>query len=454
MPRFQSWLFNSIDRSLPVQLGRRVRLACQQLVDRIGKPRLALLPAAWEQISKHVARVVLYPVYLIAIAAKRSYPQLSPDPKSAPTKPPLLLRPFQQLVVWAEDTELYTVGREPDNESNQPNLTVRTAEAENTPDSISSQTNVSPQVVQPQPGQETLGQNEQPLDRIRQLIKAAIDYFFGKKTTLSPSEATEDKISPAQIQEMLPSNLEGAAATPNSISLQPHAIPPIQQQHSGQLGARAYQLVSMQYEQQLERIRQLIKAAIAYFFGKKPNVTPLDTVVEVRSQPWLTMADLFDDDSGHWPAIAQDKTGRREVSPWESPQFDGINTAQSKSLKAVPNTALARNPNRNLTQNKYAGITSTASSDPLAGAIARESEHTTSEIVPDLSCWLDDSFDIEIEERSRPLQAWIETQATFLGYVYSPIMEFIHCLDRLMAKFEQWLVQLWQKIWNKLRGDV
>ncbi|NJL43677.1 MAG: hypothetical protein HC935_11215, partial [Pseudanabaena sp. SU_2_4] len=245
-----------------------------------------------------------------------------------------------------------------------------------------------------------------------------------------------------------------AAATPNSISLQPHAIPPIQQQHSGQLGARAYQLVSMQYEQQLERIRQLIKAAIAYFFGKKPNVTPLDTVVEVRSQPWLTMADLFDDDSGHWPAIAQDKTGRREVSPWESPQFDGINTAQSKSLKAVPNTALARNPNRNLTQNKYAGITSTASSDPLAGAIARESEHTTSEIVPDLSCWLDDSFDIEIEERSRPLQAWIETQATFLGYVYSPIMEFIHCLDRLMAKFEQWLVQLWQKIWNKLRGDV
>ncbi len=453
MPRFQSWLFNSIDRSLPVQLGRRVRLACQQLVDRIGSPRFALLPAAWEQISKHVARVVLYPVYLIAIAAKRSYPQLSPDPKSAPTKPPLLLRPFQQLVVWAEDTELYAVGRELDNEPNQPNLTVRAVEAENTPGSISSQTNVSPLVVQPQPGQETLGQKEQPIDRIRQLIKAAIDYFFGKKTTLSPSEATEDKISPAQIQGMVPSNLEGVAATPNSISLQPHAIPPIQQQHSGQLGARAYQLVSMQSEQQLERIRQLIKAAIAYFFGKKSSATSLETA-EVRSQPWLTMTDLFDDDSGHWPAIAQDKTVQREASPWGSPQLDGINTAQSKSLKASPNGTLARNPNRNLTQNKHAGITSTTASNPLASAIAHKSEHTTSEIIPDLSCWLDDSIDIEIEERSRPLQAWIETQATFLGYVYSPIMEFIHCLDRLMAKFEQWLVQLGQKIWNKLRGDA
>jgi hypothetical protein len=463
MPRFQSWLFNSIDQSLPVKLGRRVRLACQQLVARIAPPRFASLPSAWEQVSKQVARVVLYPVYLIAIAAKRSYPQLSPDAKSAQTKPTLLLRPFQQLVVWAEDTKLYAVEHEPDGH----NLTVQTVEAENTPGSISSQTSVSPQMVspqvgqgQPQPAQEALSQNEQPLDRIRQLIKAAIAYFFGKKTTLSPSEATEtteDKISLAQTQGMIASKLGNATAAPNSISLQPHAIPPIQQ-HSGKLGTRASRLVGREYEQPLERIRQLIKAAIAYFFGKKTTVPPLDAKKEL-SQPWLSMDDLFDDDSAHWPAIAQHKSARQDISPWESPQLDGTNTVQTRSLKAVPNRALAKSPDRALTKNKdkHSSIISTTSSkvsDPLASKLTHASAHTTGEIIPDLSCWLDDSLDIELEEPLQTLQAWIETKATFLGYVYSPIMEFIHCLDRLMAKFEQWLVQLWQKIWDKLRGDI
>jgi hypothetical protein len=453
MPRFQSWLFNSIDQSLPVKLGRRVRLACQQLVARIAPPRFASLPSAWEQVSTQVARIVLYPVYLIAIAAKRSYPQLSPDSKSAQTKPTLLLRPFQQLVVWAEDTKLYAVEHEPDGH----NLTVQTVEAENTPGSISAQTNVSPQLVQPQSGQEALGQNEQPLDRIRQLIKAAIAYFFGKKTTLSPSEATEeDRLSLAQTQGMVASKLVSTAAAPNAISLQPHAIPPIQQQHSGKLGTRASRLVGRQYEQQLERIRQLIKAAIAYFFGKKTTVPPLEAKEEL-SQPWLSMDDLFDDDSAHWPAIAQHKSALRHTSPWESPQLDGTNTVQTRSLKEVPNRALAKSPARALTKNKHSGIIPTASSeisDPLASKLTHASAHTTGEIIPDLSCWLDDSLDIEIEEPLQTLQAWIETKATFLGYVYSPIMEFIHCLDHLIAKFEQWLVQLWQKIWDKLRGDI
>jgi hypothetical protein len=384
MPRFQSWLFNSIDQSLPVKLGRRVRLACQQLVARIAPPRFASLPAAWEQVSKQVARIVLYPVYLIAIAAKRSYPQLSPDPKSAQTKPTLLLRPFQQLVVWAEDTELYAVGREPDNETDDVpdghNLTIQTIEAENIPGAISAQTivspqmvspqMVSPQLVQPQPEQEALSQNEQPLDRIRQLIKAAIAYFFGKKTTVPPLEPKEQ-----------------------------------------------------------------------------------------LSQPWLTMDDLFDDDSAHWPAISQHKSARQDISPWEWPQLDGTNPVQTRSLKDVPNRALAKSPDRALTKNKnqHSGITPTASSeisDPLASKLAHASRHTTGEIIPDLSCWLDDSLDIELEEPLQTLQAWIETKATFLGYVYSPIMEFIHCLDHLIAKFEQWLVQLWQKIWDKLHGDI
>lgn len=369
MPRFQSWLFNSIDRSLPVQLGRRARLACQRIVTRIVKPEFALLPAAWEQFSKQVTRVVLYPVYLIAIAAKRSYPQLSADPKA---KAPLLLRPFQQIIVWSEHSEIFADARS------------------------------------------------------RSLVPSATEYAPGGSNSMnSMNSISLGKAFPQAIQ-----------------SDRRH---PGKSDQIDQIDQSASKIASNQSEHKLERIRQLIKAAIAYFFGKKPRVPPLETM-EVGSQPWLSMDDLFDDDSCHWPAIIQHKLEQQDISAWGSPKLGGINAAQARTINAAPNRTLVKNSAR--------AIIPTTSSNSNSSGLAHESGHSSSEMISDLSYWLEDSFDIELEEPLRPLQAWIETQATFLGYVYSPIMEFVHCLDRLMAKFELWIVQLWQKIMDKLRGDI
>jgi hypothetical protein len=51
-------------------------------------------------------------------------------------------------------------------------------------------------------------------------------------------------------------------------------------------------------------------------------------------------------------------------------------------------------------------------------------------------------------ESSRPMYAWIETQATFLGYISNPFGQFIEWLDQLIANVERWIINLWQKIWG------
>jgi hypothetical protein len=361
MPRFQSWLFNSVDHSLPVQLGRRARQAWQQLIDRFAhNPSLQELSEVWAQVSRQVAKVVLYPVYLLAIATKRHYPRLRPDQ----TKPPLLLRPFQQLVVWAESTNLYAVKSEVNPELN---LELERPKLEQTKTSL-----ISP--------------------RIR--------------------------------------------ATNSSQIWQPQTKP-------SQPGA--FKSVSIAYEQQLERIRRLIKAAIDYFFGKKTTKPQIDTV-EVPSQPWLNMADLFDDDADPWPRI---EPHHAERSHEQLPAY--MRQAQSALMGDQDRPLAKRTP-----ANTTSVVAAKRQSSSMTSRKSSSSEITTNsdapgEIVPDLSGWLEEVPDLEAEETYSTLQAWIETQATFLGYVYSPIMGFIHWLDRLIARFERWLMQLWQKVCQMFR---
>jgi hypothetical protein len=297
--------------------------------------------------------VALYPVYLIAIAAKHTYPQLNPSQttnlnselNSDRPQTPLLLRPFQKLIVWVEATDLYATDLVRDLQTSQ------LVDTENTSGSIASQANVLPEVGRQQVEQETIEQYEQPLDRIRQLIKAAI----------------------------------------------------------------------------------------AYFFGKKPTTPQVDTV-EVPAQPWLTMSDLFDDDSGPWPRIEPHESARaHEQLP--------INSDPSQFLPGYSDSSLVKS-------NRATASSIASKRKSKRMEIARNTGKKPGEIIPDLSGWLEDIPDFEPEEPYQPLRAWIETQATFLGYVYSPIMEFLHRLDRLIARFEQWLIQLWQKIWNKLRGNA
>lgn len=378
MPRFQSWLFNSVDRSLPVQLGRRARRACQQMLDRFTRDRPLLQPSeVWAQVSRQVAKVVLYPVYLIAIATKRSYRQLRPDRSN----PPLLLRPFQQLVVWAESTDLYAVKPEVNLEkTSEQNLQLQQLEAEQNPE---------------------LGQPGAEQPKTAQIKTSQIS----PRTNISP-QIWQPQTKPVQPQ--------------------------------------AFKAVSIAYEQQLERIRRLIKAAIDYFFGEKPTKPQIDTV-EVPSQPWLSMADLFDDDAEPWPQIEQ---RHAERSHEQLPAY----IRQSQALVGQGDRSLTkRNPAATTSDISVKPQSSSMTSRAATSSEIAPSSEPPGEMVPDLSGWLEEVPDLEPEEPYRTLQAWIETQATFLGYVYSPIMEFIHRLDRLIARFEQWLVSLWRRLCQMLR---
>ncbi len=57
---------------------------------------------------------------------------------------------------------------------------------------------------------------------------------------------------------------------------------------------------------------------------------------------------------------------------------------------------------------------------------------------------------INLEPEDPPLHAWIDTQATSLGYAYSPLTNFLLCLDRWVAALEKWILSLWRKFWNWL----
>jgi hypothetical protein len=237
----------------------------------------------------------------------------------------------------------------------------------------------------------------------------------------------------------------------SQISPRINIFPQIWQAQTRTSQPQAFKSVSIAYEQQLERIRRLIKAAIDYFFGKNPTKPQIETV-EVPAQPWLTMSDLFDD-SEPWPQIDHYAESHEQLPAHLRQSQPALTSKRERSLTkrnpATTTSAMAakRQSGSTMTSRAIGSITSSTSSDT---AITPNSD-SPGEMVPDLSGWLEEVPDLEPEEPYRTLQAWIETQATFLGYVYSPIMEFLHRLDRLIARFEQWLVSLWRRLCQMFR---
>ncbi len=156
-------------------------------------------------------------------------------------------------------------------------------------------------------------------------------------------------------------------------------------------------------EEDFKRIQKLIKDAIAYFFGKKPRADKLKSVK--NKQPWLTMKDVFDDDETVWPPQKTEKSGLGAIA-----SYDLSNKLTNQSV----NISL--------------------SSGEITSSLPQELVDSS---VPSI-------------ESSRPMYAWIETQATFLGYIYNPFVQLIEWLDQLIATVERWIVKLWQKIWGLL----
>ncbi len=69
---------------------------------------------------------------------------------------------------------------------------------------------------------------------------------------------------------------------------------------------------------------------------------------------------------------------------------------------------------------------------------------------PPLPPAADQITEIKLEPEDPPLHAWIETQATSLGYAYSPIVNFLLWLDQWIARIEEWFLKLWRRLWDWL----
>ena len=182
-------------------------------------------------------------------------------------------------------------------------------------------------------------------------------------------------------------------------------------------------------EDELSRIQKLIKDAIAYFFGKKSPTDKLKPSskrlkkdnLKLVKRPWLTMADVFDDDGSSWPPVVKSNDENLEQS-------------QAITDYSITNESTDNYPNN------------------LSGKLIKISANTSqkitkssSKIIPARSQQLVDSS-FSSQDSSRPLYAWIETPATFLGYVYNPFMQLLSWLDLLIANIEKLIIKLWTQL--------
>ncbi|MFN7858534.1 MAG: hypothetical protein ACK5P2_02185, partial [Pseudanabaena sp.] len=150
--------------------------------------------------------------------------------------------------------------------------------------------------------------------------------------------------------------------------------------------------------------------AIAYFFGRQLSQPTLDETSDIapREEPWLTMEDVFGDDSGPWPLPME----------YESQAF-----TKSQDMTAINSSGELQS---------FETTTTQISQDRLKGSLLFEEE---------LLAYQGSSSETENE---RPLRAWIEAKATLLGYVYNPVMTVFFWLDAIILKIENFFIGLWK----------
>ncbi|MEE3719832.1 hypothetical protein V2H45_24125 [Tumidithrix elongata RA019] len=544
MPRFQSRLFNWIDQSLPVQLGRSVRTLIENLLnERIGNPPIqGRSPAAkalpfqlGKQIGKQIARVVLYPVYILGTVLKRKYPQLNPqansqsnprlNPQTEPRSPrqftkqsdfptdsqspsPVgsqetdnsnqskpqqalpskkvspLLRPFQSLFLWlsppASLEKLSEMVEKLESQEKSEPSRPKALRGKRTPLLLRPFQKLALWFSSPSDLQASDKSAEQsdfiegeileefqprylPERKIPFLLRPFVKIvlwvdrtgLFNKNSSKnSVPNSAQNSESPQDATNTAETSFRNDASSSQSskdafnkndtanrqfleIWKQTFAATNFQTDADGNLTSNQ----ALGKNERLERIRDLIRAAIAYFFSKKVNpLEPDPSSANLQTSPeeaWLTMADLFGDEGGPWPVPTE---------------YESMALARPSDLFAVDpnNSVLTETPNeldKDLVQ----------TSKPSKGDLVQASDFSEEdgdlvqvdtskgEIVLDDPNYLPDWSEY-LEEPTPPLRAWIETHATFLGYAYSPVMEIVHWLDRLVARIERSLIWVWQKI--------
>jgi hypothetical protein len=544
MPRFQSNLFNWIDRSLPVQLGRSVRAFIEDFLDRrignppsrLRSPQPALPFQVGRKIGKQIARMVLYPVYVLGTVLKRNYPQLNPqanslaqpqlnpqtaipqtesqtpssDPPASPTskpaikspsleslsskKVPFLFRPVQSLFLWVfpsrqvklKSTEPLELGGTPDRPQLPPSQRVPFLLlpfqkfglwiSPPIPKIDDSQVKTNPTKPQPtsprvlptkkvplllRPFQKIVLWISPPTDLevIRELVDKfeSPDFIEGEVIEEFQPKVLSDRPIPLLLRPFVKIVLwvDGTKLFRDSAqdSMTESGVNPVtntdtpkgnsqrdrisnrseaENRRFLEIWRQRFQSINLATDadgnlignqalgknEQLERVRDLLRAAIAYFFGKKVNPLESDQSsgnLETSSEEaWLTMADLFGDENGPWP-LSFEYESMALARPSDSFAVDDTKTVLASTKRDVDG---------NLVQIV----------DPFSNG----------EIILDDPNYLPDWSEY-LEEPTPPLRAWIETHATFLGYAYSPIMEVVHWLDRLIARLERSLLWLWRQ---------
>ncbi|MDX2254799.1 MAG: hypothetical protein NW214_04720 [Pseudanabaenaceae cyanobacterium bins.39] len=272
------------------------------------------------------------------------------------------------------------------------------------------------------------------LARLKALISAAIDYFIGKRSLTDGSESASlnDPLSAEiedineKLQSAADTELEQLAgkdfeqksikgivnkiieAAKQSVA---NSVANLERRSSENLSDQSQQnienlqvdnlQIDLQIDDRLERLQRLIEKAVDYFFSKRRSPALEETAdIAPSSESWLTMEDVFGGDDGPWPLPLE----------YESLAF-------TRSTEYI-------------LQNRQLN-----SSGEL-----QNSETTTTQIHQH---WEEDalifesSFDITTEDTSeRPLRAWIEAQASVLGYAYNPVMRVVFWVDAIVLRLE------------------
>lgn len=524
MPRFQSRLFNWIDQSLPAKLGRSAR----RLIDRQLRqmPSVKDLPRL---LAYQVAKAALYPVYLVASTTKRIFPALSraktedreklrSQPESVgllseseantenieqvieqelpkpeiPPEIPLLLRPLVKFLNWIDRTKIQLdrniaaiVKRQPDNLANIDNPELEPRIIANRIFAEIWQQQVEQRQAEENALKESNGLAEnvalrknRSLEQLRRLIEAAIAYFFGhgnqantqeqnlasdeELTDLSGTESDALPSSPKlrrrrakstgaikenatltqntnleRLRELIAAAiayfigkrvLDGEAVTSSDVLedfqekasefLSGEAADKLQtsSEESPKKGKKSSSESSdeLKVDDQLERLQRLIAEAIAYFFGRQLSKPTLDETSDIApsEESWLTMEDVFGDDNGPWPLPLE----------YESHAF-----TKSQDMTAINSSGELQS---------FETTTTQISQDRIEGSLLFEEETLA---------YQNSTSDTENE---RPLRAWIEAKATLLGYVYNPVMTVIFWLDAIILKIENFFIRLWKGLIN------
>ena len=507
MPRFQSRLFNWIDTSLPAQLGRSVRRSLDQKIRQLAGLPIQELPRL---LAYQVAKAALYPVYLLTSTAKRIFPALDRnkidpkeklrsqpeatgllprstsqelEPTNDPPKPeiPLFFRPLAKFLDWIDrtktklDRKISAIAkRQPENLSTTEPETKLIAnrlfaeiwrqqidQAER--NSLKENNGLSENVAlgknkrleqlrrlieaaiayffgnQSQPQDQNLESNQEVaeifgtesadtetlpdspklrrrrvtaaksgrlkenaplaesnnLDRLRDLIAAAIDYFIGKRSLDGDPEVNTDGIGgmqPDLLTEKIIDKLQSRVGRSTNRDL----------------NAESEFAEALKLDNQLERLQKLIEDAIAYFFGKQRSQPTLDETSDIApsAEAWLTMEDLFGDDNGPWPM---------------SLEHESIAFSKSPDRTAIHSSSELQN---------FETTTTQISQDQLEGSLVFEEELLM--------------YQSQSSDSDRPLRAWIEAKATLWGYSNNPVMRLLIWIDAIVAKIEDLIIKLWK----------